>query len=102
MCLLGAVAKASVAKVQARFTNPTMHQFHIKIAYFVTEMCICVHGFVTKQGNVGYYSDALWDFWDGTIEYTGQAGPMRKDFNYLRSVLMIFFQNIKASLRSLT
>ena len=34
--------------------------------HFVTEMCTCVHIFVTRWCIVGYLSDALWDLWDGS------------------------------------
>ena len=42
-------------------TNPAMH-------HFVTEMCMCAHMHisVTKWCIVGYFSDALWDLWDGS------------------------------------
>ena len=33
--------------------------------HFVTEMCTCVHISVTKWCIVGYFSDALWDLWNG-------------------------------------
>ena len=36
-------------------------------AQFLTEVCTCVHIFVTKWGIVRYLSDALRDLWDGSI-----------------------------------
>ena len=35
--------------------------------YFVTEMCTCVHISVTKWCIVGYFSDVLWNLWNGSI-----------------------------------
>ena len=35
--------------------------------HYVTEMCTCVHIYVTKWCIVGYLSDALWGLWDGSI-----------------------------------
>ena len=35
--------------------------------HFETEICTCVHISVTKWYIVGYWSDALWDMWDGSI-----------------------------------
>ena len=43
----------------APITNPTMH-------HIVTEICTCLHLSVTKCCSMGYLSDALWDFWDGS------------------------------------
>ena len=44
---------------------PISHNDH-----FVTEMCTCVHIFVTKWRTVGYLPDASWEFWGGSIEKT--------------------------------
>ena len=41
---------------------PTMH-------HFVSEMCTCVHISVTKLCIVGYWSNVLWDLWDGSVQY---------------------------------
>ena len=37
--------------------------------HFVAEMCTRVHISVTKCCIVGYWSDALWDLWDGSISW---------------------------------
>ena len=45
---------------------------HTTMHGFVTEMCACVHISVTKWCIVGYLSDALWDFWDGSVGWCRQ------------------------------
>ena len=48
----------------APVTYLTMH-------HFVAEMCTCVHISVKKWCIVGYFSNALWDLWYGSIAPSG-------------------------------
>ena len=53
--------------------NRLLHTFYnapiryLTLHHFVTQMCACVHISVTKWSIVGYFSNAFWDLWDGSI-----------------------------------
>ena len=44
--------------------------------HFGTEMCTGVHISVTKWYIVGYFADAVWDLWHGTINIIAEYGFM--------------------------
>ena len=64
----------------ASMPYPTMH-------HFVTEMCTHVHISVTKWCIVGYLFDALWDLWDGCIQWLGnnELNRIKNDTQKLNS-----------------
>ena len=70
--LLASTIDPSLKSHNAPVPYPTIH-------HFVTEMCTRVHISVTKRCIVGYFSDALWDLWDGSsikvITLTSLSSP---------------------------